>query len=990
MSAKGLQESLELEYSRRGQCSKLLASLLEESKGADWGALKSRRRQKKTDEDVFLYQNADEVRPGPAPLLPTSSGSELKSTDMVITLSKEFKEDQDHKKNGNPKEDKDDKKSGKEFNDVKAKDSLDCNKSLKDSKPHRDEKCSKDAKLRDTRENRDKSPGKNIRPRDSMDIKESRDSSRGKERGSKDLRERKENSGTLMNSRDRKDRRERDNKETEKEDEKDNGNKDTKDSKDSKGRTESRGGKDHKSKKNDKNDKDDKECRINENNNLSNDIKSDDNNDNKEKDKSDNKSDNKREAAEVSTVSKAESLPSESLLSMVNELCTLAWDGSNNERLKQIVSEDQDGSVINHYNSRGQTALYCACRQGIRSAVEALILSPVIDINKGESSKNSTPLHVACWSEKVEIAAMLLWMGADPYLQNIYKLTPKDEARGEAVFFYPLFLEEGFQGLARSYPSVLNLRSIEEIFEKKDKRLNSSGGIIKSLLFDRKRKNSKNEVPKSVSAHKTSSGVMRDEKDLERESSAPLQRQHASFDIQISRPQISRRKSLTSFSSELDDGSKSERSCRRRTNSEGSRTPVASTERVRKRNAEDWPEVEIEDKIKIEDWFSHITGCDETTFAEKKASLIRNEGDGYLTIKNDKTGRRIMAGKIKMMNIADMILDITDRKSEIRKKGDLPHFHFITCSGDDKRFVDVAYIQTLPENREALFQLASNFNGVEALTEAVPPNSADFTTKYYYDKTQGPCASISGGGAAITRVHAAFYHPKKDPSTWNQTDKAQLNFLQNLTSHFPIKNGYVVYDGNEPKFPKHKKGKSQKWQKLLMSYNVCYHSGVEVCLGHRLPKEYETQKDPAQVIDQVCVAAVNMLQGNTGIKNLGFDPTWEKMSFILHTAYQGTYISAIHENKKKIFLTMVGGGVFGNNPAKIFETIVKAHKMWGGHMKSPIEDVYLVLFQAPPPQTMEQWYAALAEEGIPYTHKEFTKDENGNSIENIIAHSPAF
>jgi hypothetical protein len=74
------------------------------------------------------------------------------------------------------------------------------------------------------------------------------------------------------------------------------------------------------------------------------------------------------------------------------------------------------------------------------------------------------------------------------------------------------------------------------------------------------------------------------------------------------------------------------------------------------------------------------------------------------------------------------------------------------------------------------------------------------------------------------------------------------------------------------------------------------------------------------------------------------------MMFILHAAYEGTYIrfvqniclhlfifkSAIHENRKKIYLTMVGGGVFGNNPSKIFDVILWAHKKWGGHPKSEI------------------------------------------------------
>jgi hypothetical protein len=51
----------------------------------------------------------------------------------------------------------------------------------------------------------------------------------------------------------------------------------------------------------------------------------------------------------------------------------------------------------------------------------------------------------------------------------------------------------------------------------------------------------------------------------------------------------------------------------------------------------------------------------------------------------------------------------------------------------------------------------------------------------------------------------------------------QVNFVKNLSRHFPIVNGYVVYSGNEPKFPKNRKGK--KWKKMLANYYVAYHRG---------------------------------------------------------------------------------------------------------------------------------------------------------------------
>jgi len=89
-----------------------------------------------------------------------------------------------------------------------------------------------------------------------------------------------------------------------------------------------------------------------------------------------------------------------------------------------------------------------------------------------------------------------------------------------------------------------------------------------------------------------------------------------------------------------------------------------------------------------------------------------------------------------------------------------------------------------------VFQVASNFNGVEATSETSSPDSPTFTEKYIYDPTQGiihkqnnktilpfptgPAASISAGAAAIARVHAAFYEPDTSQNAWLQTRSKQV------------------------------------------------------------------------------------------------------------------------------------------------------------------------------------------------------------------------
>eukprot|EP01127_Copromyxa_protea_P010368 TRINITY_DN2523_c0_g3_i1.p1 TRINITY_DN2523_c0_g3~~TRINITY_DN2523_c0_g3_i1.p1 ORF type:complete len:958 (-),score=203.98 TRINITY_DN2523_c0_g3_i1:27-2900(-) len=160
----------------------------------------------------------------------------------------------------------------------------------------------------------------------------------------------------------------------------------------------------------------------------------------------------------------------------VDDLCSAAWNGGDIEKFQEILSF-LSVDEINKTNSRGQTALYCAARQGYVDYVVALLNVPGIDLNKGEVSKKSTPLHVAGWEQHVLIVAMLLWMGADSDIKNAFKLSPKDEARGEAIFIYPILQAEGLPGIAKKMPDVLSLTPSDSTWGKMSLQVMAARGI---------------------------------------------------------------------------------------------------------------------------------------------------------------------------------------------------------------------------------------------------------------------------------------------------------------------------------------------------------------------------------------------------------------------------------------------------------------------------------------------------------------------------------
>jgi hypothetical protein len=228
-----------------------------------------------------------------------------------------------------------------------------------------------------------------------------------------------------------------------------------------------------------------------------------------------------------------------------------------------------------------------------------------------------------------------------------------------------------------------------------------------------------------------------------------------------------------------------------------------------------------------------------------------------------------------------------------------------------------------------VFQAASNFNAVESTSESIPPDRTFFSTNYIYDDTQGPAASISAGAAAITRVHAPFYDPATAPSDWRQTANHQINLLDDdeVAAHIPVVNGYAVLRKGLPEFPS---VGSSGYERLLRSTRIAYHRSVQVTTSGIS----EATEDNAgcyvavdnttnQRIDQIFVAALNIEE----VTNYHLDSQQDNLrqKFVLQSAFDGTYLGAIVNRRKHLYLTLIGGGVFGNNIKYIWNAIIQAH-----------------------------------------------------------------
>ena len=198
-----------------------------------------------------------------------------------------------------------------------------------------------------------------------------------------------------------------------------------------------------------------------------------------------------------------------------------------------------------------------------------------------------------------------------------------------------------------------------------------------------------------------------------------------------------------------------------------------------------------------------------------------------------------------------------------------------------------------------MVQVASNFNCLEVSSADTNPFRPSFVQNLMYDKTQGP--SAAGGAVAGTLQRIAQHRIKP------------INLLEDTT--LEPTNGKLYY----------RKNKTYDFDKL--SVKIGLQSNVRANFL-RMSNKYEYDKN-GPIIDQVYTSTC-ITYGDSN--NLATQ--------LLESAYEGTYLSAIMQQSRKLFLTLIGGGCFNNNKSDIFDTIINTHILYSQYM---LDDCQIIL-----------------------------------------------
>jgi len=151
------------------------------------------------------------------------------------------------------------------------------------------------------------------------------------------------------------------------------------------------------------------------------------------------------------------------MLTQGTMLCQAAWN-NDLKTVKSIINLSD--TFINAQNAKGQTALYCAAREGHYEIVDFLTKVPVVDLDAQVAEHGGTALHGAGFYQHASIVALLLARGANPGVKNKAGATPKQDARGKAIDVYMKFELSEVTGLIEAFPHVPQPLTARELLRK--------------------------------------------------------------------------------------------------------------------------------------------------------------------------------------------------------------------------------------------------------------------------------------------------------------------------------------------------------------------------------------------------------------------------------------------------------------------------------------------------------------------------------------------
>ncbi len=316
-------------------------------------------------------------------------------------------------------------------------------------------------------------------------------------------------------------------------------------------------------------------------------------------------------------------------------------------------------------------------------------------------------------------------------------------------------------------------------------------------------------------------------------------------------------------------------------------------------------------------WFERLTGFAEVSPQQVRENLVL-DGERLRSLAN---GRELVWGRLETPSLGELRDWVRSSQPQGGKGGK---------SGKLVVQEVVANVQDLHRdgaNVGALFQVASQFNLLEMVSPQVTPEEG--VGIYEHDLTQGPACAIAAGAGTIYRNYFVKVSAEVNGQV-GQSAGNQIDCLGDLGAAL----------GN---------GEGRLWQ-MRNGYALASRDGL-VEIGERLRSASEAERDELRQLLRVglqwetevtlegCGHRVSQVYCSAlpvGYSDQGAELWREFAELVLEAAYEATVCAAIvnaaqagaqsgtQPGNKRLFLTLLGGGVFGNEMSWILGAIERA------------------------------------------------------------------
>ena len=297
-------------------------------------------------------------------------------------------------------------------------------------------------------------------------------------------------------------------------------------------------------------------------------------------------------------------------------------------------------------------------------------------------------------------------------------------------------------------------------------------------------------------------------------------------------------------------------------------------------------------------WFESLTGFREVRGDDVAARFVVE--DGRLTSRAN--GRTMQHGRFEIPTLAEL----RQRCSTAAGVGTLRRREVVA---------DVQDLHADPTNAGAFFQVASQLNTLEMSSPEVTPD--DGIDRYEHDHTQGPACAIACGAGTIYRNYLV---PMAD--SIGQSRDRQINCLADLVAELgidiPVVNGYACPTAAQlAQLHALLADADEASRDRLMGYlRIGLQWDTEVTLG-----------DAGHLLTQAYCSAMPMAYCRHSPEQ------WEPLArLVLDAAYEATLSAAVGNaeatGNPTVYLTLVGGGAFGNPAEWILDALERALRLF--------------------------------------------------------------